>query len=94
MARSFLPDSACRHAARTVSSRPRRALSGVQSLRGHNACRRQRTSLLIVRTRRFVTADVTPASSAGSSEFPAYSQIYRQHGLLSHDVLNPARVPL
>ena len=33
-ARSFLPDSACRHAARTVSSRlVLRALSGVQSLR-------------------------------------------------------------
>jgi hypothetical protein len=53
------------------------ALSGVQSLRGHGA-ERQRTSLLIVRTRRIVTADFTSTSSAGYSEFPANSQIYRQ----------------
>ncbi len=54
--------------------------------------------LLIVRTRHVVTivnihSDVT-MSSAGSSEFPAYSQIYRQRSPLSRDVLNPARVPL
>ena len=54
--------------------------------------------LLIVRTRHVVTivnvrSDVT-MSSAGFSEFPAYGRIYRQQGLLSHDVLNPARVPL
>jgi hypothetical protein len=31
----------------------------------------------------------------GYSDFPAYSRIYRQQrNLLSHDVLNPARVPL
>jgi hypothetical protein len=56
--------------------------------------------LLIVRTRHIFT--VTPdsdgigcTSSAGYSEFPAYSRIYRQQrNLLSHDVLNPARVPL
>ena len=56
--------------------------------------------LLIVRTQHIVT--VTPApvgtgvtSSVGFSGFPAYSQIYRQQrNLLSHDVLNPARVPL
>ena len=41
---------------------PQRALSGVQSLRGHS--RSQRTSLLIVRTRRIFTAEKT-ASSAG-----------------------------
>jgi hypothetical protein len=31
--------------------------------------------LLIVRTRRIVTADESPASSAGYSGFPAYSQM-------------------
>jgi hypothetical protein len=68
------------------------ALSGVQSLRVPAL---RGPSLLIVRTRRIFTAGETPTSSAGYSEFPAYSQIYRQHvGLLSHDVLNPARVPL
>src|SRR5207302_2413592 len=38
--------------------------------------------LLIVRTRRIVTAgeESSPTSSAGYSEFPAYSQIYRQQG--------------
>src|ERR1044072_2211012 len=41
--------------------------------------RRQRTSLLIVRTRRVVTA-ACAASSAGYTEFPANSQIYRQQG--------------
>src|SRR5437667_9813688 len=55
------------------------ALSGVQSLRGHNALQRQRTSLLIVRTRRIVTVAYA-TSSAGCSEFPANSQIYRQQG--------------
>ena len=40
---------------------------------------RQRTSLLIVRTRHIVTA-ACAASSAGFSEFPANSQIYRQQG--------------
>ena len=54
------------------------ALSGVQSLRGHSAMR-QRTSLLIVRTRRIVTV-ACATSSAGYSEFPANSQIYRQQG--------------
>ena len=80
-ARSFLPGSACRHAARTVSSGlVSEPLSGVQSLRGHDAGR-QRTSLLIVRTRRiFTAARMCAASSAGYSEFPANSQIYRQQG--------------
>ncbi len=54
--------------------------------------------LLIVRTRHVVTIVNRPSddtmSSAGYSEFPAYSQIYRQRYPLSHDVLNPARVPL
>ena len=55
--------------------------------------------LLIVRTRHIVTVpsgsdDPRCTGSAGYTEFPAYSQIYRQQGLLSHDVLNPARVPL
>src|SRR6266516_2306971 len=54
--------------------------------------------LLIVRTRHVVTIvnvrpDVT-MSSAGFSEFPAFGRIYRQRSPLSHDVLNPARVPL
>src|SRR5213594_4527321 len=44
------------------------------------ALRRQRTSLLIVRTRRIFTAVFATASSAGCSEFPANSQIYRQQG--------------
>ena len=44
--------------------------------------------------RQIVTPD-TDRRTVGYSEFPAYSQIYRQQGrLLSHDVLNPARVPL
>ena len=54
--------------------------------------------LLIVRTRHVVTpVYVRPddmVSSAGYSDIPAYSQIYRQRYPLSHDVLNPARVPL
>jgi hypothetical protein len=56
--------------------------------------------LLIVRTRHIFTVQLDPdgierTSSAGYSEFPAYSRIYRQQrNLLSHDVLNPARVPL
>ena len=56
--------------------------------------------LLIVRTRHIFTVTPDPdgigcTSSAGYSEFPAYSRIYRQQrNLLSHDVLNPARVPL
>src|SRR5437899_12846369 len=41
---------------------------------------RQRTSLLIVRTRRIFTAAWSSASSTGYSEFPANSQIYRQQG--------------
>ena len=49
--------------------------------------------LLIVRTDRIVTAHHC-ASSVGYSEFPAFSRIYRQRNPLSHDVLNPARVPL
>jgi hypothetical protein len=58
--------------------------------------------LLIGRTCRIVTAHAgrlttatDAASSAGFSVFPAFGRIYRQQGLLlSHDVLNPARVPL
>jgi hypothetical protein len=50
--------------------------------------------LLIVRTLHFVTGS-TAAGSQGFSGFPAFGQIYRQQfPLLSHDVLNPARVPL
>ena len=51
------------------------ALSGVQSLR---VLAYGESSLLIVRTRRIFTAGESPMSSAGYSEFPAYSQIYRQ----------------
>ena len=53
--------------------------------------------LLIVRTRHIVTVSPTwdETRSAGYTGFPAYSRIYRQQrNLLSHDVLNPARVPL
>jgi len=53
--------------------------------------------LLIVRTRHIFTVppDGDGTRSAGYSEFPAYSRIFRQQrNLLSHDVLNPARVPL
>ena len=50
--------------------------------------------LLIVRTLHVVTGS-SAAGSEGSTEFPAFGQIYRQQfPLLSHDVLNPARVPL
>jgi hypothetical protein len=56
--------------------------------------------LLIVRTHHIFTVSIAPVgmiatSSVGYSDFPAYSRIYRQQrNLLSHDVLNPARVPL
>src|SRR5262249_35801577 len=52
--RSFLPASACRHAARTVPS-PARAGPGVQSLRIPKVA--LRSFLLMICTQRVVTAD-------------------------------------
>src|SRR5690348_11622 len=68
---SFLPASACRHAARTVASSAkadvRRSVS--EDSEGED---RLRPFLLIVRTHHVVTAG---RGSVGYSEFPAYGRI-------------------
>ena len=64
----YLP--ACRHADRTISSP---ANAGVWRMASEDSARGEQSFLLIVRTRRIVTASA--GSSAGFSEFPAYSQI-------------------
>ncbi len=81
-ARSFLPDSACRHAGRTISS-PEKVF-GIWSLRILEAS--FQSFLLIFRTVQIVTytsgtevADVW--STDGYSDVPAFSRIYRQQGL-------------
>ena len=106
-ARSFLPGSACRHADRTISSPQRGARRMVSEDSGHRTdpvfpadcphLSHCHCSTLKGSDRTYRGCPQTHgASSAGCTEFPAHSRVYRQRGWvpLSHDVLNPARVPL
>ena len=67
--------AACRHAVRTISSSSI-WMSGVWSLRIPARLKTNRPFLLIVRTGRIFTAHTMRASSAGYSEFPAYSRMH------------------
>src|SRR5688572_13474471 len=85
--RSFLPASACRHAARTVSSPASFCevrVPLVQSLRLLTAAVWPPRCLLIVRTRWVVTR--LGARTTGSTEFPAYRGV-------DTDLLLPAGGP-